>query len=896
MNKLFNLDYKKDKKYVFLTTITCLIGGLLIAYLPFVLYNKTLIWGMDGLHQHATFFEYFMTRNGVRDIGSFDFKIGFGSDYFFSFAYYMILDPFNIIFYISPIRNIKFIYSFIVVLKLACVYLAMFFFLKHKKVRPLFANVGALVYMLCGISLFAIPRHPMFATGLIYLPLVIWGIENILEGKRPYLMIVSIFFACMSNYYQFALISIMAVIYAVIYYFQMNIERQVKFNFKNFALTFIKLGLYYLLGILLCGFLLLPIGYGMLHSARGSSKGILRPSFRMYYTTLSTYLFPGENYNFTTIGLNLFIILLAMYRVFKRRDAYSIGLIVLTALTFSILFGYITNLFNYYAGRWMFAYAFYAIFVSITTLEEICQERANEGIAKRSMRTLYYYLTLLIGTALIYYSGRVLNLLNVNNIVSTIIIFVLFILLIVTIINVRKFKPIKNFIKIYSPKILVLGLVICTLSVAFIYNFAYQFSFVTSKKYNSLVTSEEQFVSNQNKDKFYRTEIHGMEDDVNNSSLNNNYMSTSSYNSCSNGSVYDFLQAVGLNTPIGTVGISTLDQRVSINSLLNVNYYIDYKDKHMYGFTNTKQDNVYANSNTLEFGTVFRNTVSKKYFETLPMAERNNLLLEAIVLDDVESEYKYTSKTHELPYSVNLHNCEIKDNTIYADKNAYIEFRVENCANQELYIDLADFKHDFFSRDTAFSTIVCGADAKTIEICDDTNTFTLNLNVKGDNLYFALDNIVHNLGYQTNSNHSFKLKLTKGTYKYSSIKMYGYDMSHYQANIDSLKANEHFELSTFTNNKIVGNIDMNSSGYLFMSVPYSKGWKATVDGKETEIIKADYGFMALNLTEGSHTITLEYSTPLLTAGYTTSLLALTTLAVLVLVEEIYRHRKRKIHG
>ena len=47
-------------------------------------------------------------------------------------------------------------------------------------------------------------------------------------------------------------------------------------------------------------------------------------------------------------------------------------------------------------------------------------------------------------------------------------------------------------------------------------------------------------------------------------------------------------------------------------------------------------------------------------------------------------------------------------------------------------------------------------------------------------------------------------------------------------------------------------------GYLFLAVPYDSGWVARVDGENATIYKANEGFMALNLSAGTHTVLLEY--------------------------------------
>ena len=62
-------------------------------------------------------------------------------------------------------------------------------------------------------------------------------------------------------------------------------------------------------------------------------------------------------------------------------------------------------------------------------------------------------------------------------------------------------------------------------------------------------------------------------------------------------------------------------------------------------------------------------------------------------------------------------------------------------------------------------------------------------------------------------------------------------------------------------NEIAGNISISKKKALVLSVPYSKGFTAYVDGKETKLQKANTMFMALELEPGSHEIRLTYCTP-----------------------------------
>jgi len=71
---------------------------------------------------------------------------------------------------------------------------------------------------------------------------------------------------------------------------------------------------------------------------------------------------------------------------------------------------------------------------------------------------------------------------------------------------------------------------------------------------------------------------------------------------------------------------------------------------------------------------------------------------------------------------------------------------------------------------------------------------------------------------------------------------------------------------------------MGGGGLLVLSEVYYPGWKATVDGKPTEIVRANYLLRALCVPPGEHQIILRYDPPLLKAGLSISILALLSVA------------------
>ena len=59
-------------------------------------------------------------------------------------------------------------------------------------------------------------------------------------------------------------------------------------------------------------------------------------------------------------------------------------------------------------------------------------------------------------------------------------------------------------------------------------------------------------------------------------------------------------------------------------------------------------------------------------------------------------------------------------------------------------------------------------------------------------------------------------------------------------------------------NTVQTQINTRDKGYVFFSIPYSKDWRAFYNGKEVEVVKADYGFMAVEVKSGNGEID-EYS-------------------------------------
>ena len=75
---------------------------------------------------------------------------------------------------------------------------------------------GSIVYIFSGTFFSFAIRHPFFLNPMIYLPLLLMGVEKIYRKEKPYLFILMVTVAAISNFYFFYMLTVAAVVYALI--------------------------------------------------------------------------------------------------------------------------------------------------------------------------------------------------------------------------------------------------------------------------------------------------------------------------------------------------------------------------------------------------------------------------------------------------------------------------------------------------------------------------------------------------------------------------------------------------------------------------------------------------------------------------------------------------------
>jgi len=82
---------------------------------------------------------------------------------------------------------------------------------------------------------------------------------------------------------------------------------------------------------------------------------------------------------------------------------------------------------------------------------------------------------------------------------------------------------------------------------------------------------------------------------------------------------------------------------------------------------------------------------------------------------------------------------------------------------------------------------------------------------------------------------------------------------------------------------VEGTIACNRDGLLYTSIPQNGNWTVEVDGEPAEIRLVGDAMIAVDLTEGAHTVSFRYHNTAFSLGAKVTLLCLLVFAVLVVL-------------
>lgn len=160
--------------------------------------------------------------------------------------------------------------------------------------------------------------------------------------------------------------------------------------------------------------------------------------------------------------------------------------------------------------------------------------------------------------------------------------------------------------------------------------------------------------------------------------------------------------------------------------------------------------------------------------------------------------------------------------------------------------------------------------------------------------YRQISNIVLNLGYSTHQRKNILLKFNQvKNIKFKSAKLVAVPFNKsYGKQMQKLKQTKPANLKVHENH-VSGTTNNSKSGTMVTSIPYSTGWKLTIDGKPVKTFVVNKGFVGANLPAGTHRIKLDYTTPGIKVGKLLSGISWLAFIILLIVGIVGRFIPKK---
>ena len=169
----------------------------------------------------------------------FDQTIYLGVNSIGSNSYYGLFSPFNIIIVIFPRTIVPQMMAVSSIVKLACAGLFFSIYMeKAFKVKDVVARICGIAYAFAGWGAFYL-WYNNYQDILVFLPLVLLGVEKVLQEEKPWILCVGVFFLTICNYVLMVPYIICSFIYAMFRFFQLVKTRSFVENLKVLGLGFV---------------------------------------------------------------------------------------------------------------------------------------------------------------------------------------------------------------------------------------------------------------------------------------------------------------------------------------------------------------------------------------------------------------------------------------------------------------------------------------------------------------------------------------------------------------------------------------------------------------------------------------------------------------------------------
>ena len=901
---------KEQRKYCYGVYTLMFLLMCIVAFLPFFTEGKSFVWGEgveDGLSQHFSALAYYgealreFFRNllaGHPKLVMWDMSLGYGADILSTLNYYAIGDPLNLLYrFVSP-KNTETMYDFMILLRMYLAGITFIMYARKMKKRSYGTVIGALVYVFSGFCFRLGLRHPFFINPMIYFPLLCLGIEKIYQRERPYVFIFAVCVSAMSNYYFLYMLTIFAVIYAWIRFYKYTEENKM----KNFFLTILKFGMYYTLGIAMAAVILLPSVIGFLGNGRYGKgadwKSLIVYPGKYYLLFIENFIGYGNMGSNTNAGYLPIVGIVVLFTLFSQRmkhKKYRVAFIASIIALILPIFGYAFNGFSYANNRWAFALSFIVALLTAEMYPRLFVMSKRQQIGIGAGIIIYTVFCIIVNA-----SGEEI-LKNKGIMAACGLIAVFYILLLIF--QRLGYDTQKRIVRVSMAILLLISV-----GVHGYYRFdpkgyAYTQEFMDQgQAYRTLKEDNIRMLSKVNDPSVYRVHAEGYR--YKNYGLINHLNTISGYYSITAKCVTDTIKGydtLGMQYADKYKGV---DQRLGLLSLAGVKYItvahnsqvakdVSSKGDVPYGVEKLrKKGNItlYKNKYALPFAYAYDSYMTEQQYEQLNGIGKEQAMLAQIILDQHPADKEI--QHNEQRNAPDIQTISLPETRISSPKGKkYADITVSVEKDKETYLYFKNLVyHGKKNGDDNF--ILTGRKGtKGILVTQNDIQQKIHIQSTFNPYYFGRKDYIVKINHQTSkAKEKVRLNfLSPGEYEFDDISLITVPKKDVLARLKERKKNSMKQIQ-YEGNHFRGVYHAKKDQILCVTIPYSKGWKATVNGKRAKIYKANGMFMGIVMKKGTQSVKLDYETPGLKIGAWISLVAWIGLGIYGLYFEKYRKK------
>ncbi len=896
---------EKNHKYSGIIYFT--FAYFLVAFLvlhPFLFQGKTLIHDGDSLRQHYVALVYL--RRWVKEIflrlfrgegfqvPLFDLNIGYGGDLITTFAYYGIGDPFTYITLFVHESHVDLMYGIIYWLKIYCAGLAAFCFFRYHGRSSFAAIPASLLYCFSGFAMFLGRGQLSFLSAVVWFPLVCLGADKILDGKKPWIFVTSLFFAAISNFYFYYMMVLLVTGYVV--YRAVVLKRLRGKALLAMAGRFVFFGIS---AAALSGFMLLPVFTTVLSTARITYEKTIPVHYPLSFYLKYPAAFIGtmSPIDWTSLSFTpvVFITDVLLFTRWKKYGSLKLGIVVLFLMSTLPAAGTVLNGFSYPSNRWIWAFGLLNayVFALITDeISEICLGGVFFLILMTAVCLFMCNLTVLTDTSSVKTSCIAL-------ITMTVLLLVFFL-----------FERLRNYLPLL--------LLICAFSgivLTGLLNFAKWGNNAAGKALSfgepfEEMNEPEADAMIKDTEGVYRLANDGLEEHSN-SQLIRKTNGTNYYFSVVSPYISEYLDRMGFNVT-RAFQYRTEDDR-SIAEALSMTRYAfvreDWEGNRPFDYHKTdrwtvKDDSIiylYEADEPLPLGYTYDSWIPKSRFEQMNLAERQAAMLYGAVMEVSslkESDFEPGNRSiyHGIEENENI-AIEGENILVKAEgASAVLHARVRDDAETYVYIKSTDFypitpldsmteeeRKELTQKEWQKLRFALKPDQYSIGASYGEKMDVADFMLKNNIYYGGHTETMINLGV-LNSDEEEELRIhfeDKGIYRLDGIDVYEQPVKEVRERIHALKE-ESLTDTEIGINRISGSLTVKEPKLLVLSVPYSPGWSAFIDDQRVKCSPANLMYLGMEVPAGTHNIEIRYRTPYLAMGALSSLFGIIFLMVYAL--------------